>query len=192
MKKFTLLVLMIFALSLFSGCFGDEEETPTEVKTETSFYQTDEYSIYYPAEWEVIEKNDFTADIPKETQVVFRNNVKSDIFTANVNVSKTDISDRLTSKEYANEIINSQNKNLKNFKELAKEEVTLKIGESDINTFVYAFQGKQRTIDETVKFIQTYLAKGNSGYIATCAVSLSEDEHTSTICENMVRSLNVK
>jgi hypothetical protein len=192
-KKIISVIAAVGLLMFLNGCFGsDTVTTAPDIKTQTTLYENNEFSIYYPSEWEKIEKADFTSDMPKETQVAFRNNVKSEIFTANVNVSKTDIAERLTSKEYANEIIESQKQNLKNFKELTKEDLTLKITATDVGTVLYVFEGKQRASDETAKFTQTYLVKGNTGYIATCAVSLAEDANTANICQNMIRSLGLK
>jgi hypothetical protein len=192
-KKIISVIFMFGFLISLNGCFGSDSTSPTpEIKTQTTLYENDEFSIYFPSEWEKIEKTDFTSEMPKETQVAFRNNVKSEIFTANVNVSKTDISERLTSKEYANEIIESQKQNLKNFKEITKEDLNLKISSTDVSSVLYVFDGKQRASDETAKFSQTYLVKGNTGYIATCAVSLTEDENTASICENMIRSFGLK
>jgi hypothetical protein len=192
-KKIISLIAAISLLMFLNGCFGSDTVSPTpEIKTQTTLYENNEFSIYYPSEWEKIEKTDFTSEMPKETQAAFRNNVKSEIFTANVNISKTDIAERLTSKEYANEIIESQKQSLKNFKEITKEDISLKIAATDVSTVLYVFEGKQRVSDETAKFTQTYLVKGNTGYIATCAVSLEEDENTAKVCQNMIRSFGLK
>lgn len=78
---------MVSGLLMLSGCFnfGGSTDTPA-VDEKSKIYENTVFTITIPKDWDVIEKDDFTSEVPEETQVVFRNNVKNETFTSNVAV----------------------------------------------------------------------------------------------------------
>ena len=85
-KTISLIIISLF----FTGCFGDDNGDSDIITTTKSFYETETFSIQFPPDWEILESGDFTSNIPSSTVVGFRNNIKSEVFTANLNISVGD------------------------------------------------------------------------------------------------------
>ena len=88
MKRTILILILLFSLSSFTGCFGGNDNQSESQLQNFSVYSAPTFSISIPNQWQTIEPKDFSNDVPEETQIIFRDNVQSDIFTANANVTK--------------------------------------------------------------------------------------------------------
>ena len=186
--KFSLLFLIIISIG---GCFsfgGDsDQEQPAEEGYTT--YRTDNFSIDVPSKWDVINQDEFTSDVPEVTVVVFRNNVKNETFTANVNIVARKLQEPIDSLEYAKMVVNRQSSGLIDYRELSKEEVKISGGETD--TLLTIFEARKNADDNLVKYIQTYGVRGDTALIVTGAVSPQESESVVQTIEKIVKSFSL-
>lgn len=194
MNKLRLFPLIILSLFSLSGCFNffEEETSQTDTSLITSTYQTTDFTITIPNDWEVIDQNDFTADVPPETLVVFRNNVKNETFTANVNIVQRGLQENVSAAEYANLVNNRQKSGLIDYNETRKENITLPFGDQQVDSYFIAFEARKSTSDSLTRYVQTYAVRNSSAFIITGAFSPQENDVTSQTIENIVRSFQLK
>lgn len=194
-RPITFTLLTIFSAFALSGCFNFFEEEPTDDGLQpgnSSSYETDQFSISIPSDWEVIESNDFTSEVPPETVVVFRNNVKNETFTANVNIVERGLQEPVSATEYANLVNNRQKSGLVDYRELSKETINIPLGDSQIETYLTVFEARKATNENMIRYYQTYGVRENAAFIVTGAVSTQETETTSQTVENIVRSFRLQ
>lgn len=178
-----------------TGCFGSSDNAPTDTSSTNPNYNTYEgtgFSIHYPKDWEVINGKSFTSNVPTETIIAFRNNIKNEIFTANTNISKTQIPETINSEDFGKSTLLKSKESLVGFKELSKEEITFPYGESEIKTFISGFEGKKTPSNPIVRFKQLYLANQGQGYVITSAYLPTEDESVVKMCDEMLHSFSLK
>jgi len=172
MKKISIYFLTLTLLLSLGGCFNfGDEETTTTPEEGYSTYKTDNFSINVPEKWEVIGQNEFTSDVPDVTVAVFRNNVKNETFTANVNIVSKQLQNPVSTIEYAKMVINRESSGLVGYNELTKETVFINIDGKETDTLLNRFEAKKTANENTVRYIQTYGVKGDTGFIVTGAVS---------------------
>lgn len=193
-KKIAAGHLILASIFVLSGCFNfaDEENPEALPPSTSSTYETGEFSLTVPADWEVIDQNDFTSDVPPETVVVFRNNVKNETYTANVNIVKRELQENVDSLEYANLVANREKSGLVDYSEDRKETITIQTPDGEIETYLTVFQARKTTNDQFVRYYQTYGTQGNAAFIVTGSTSLQETETTSQTVENIVRSFQLR
>lgn len=194
MKKFT--ASLIAALLLFSlgGCFNFGEDTSSgggQSEEGYTTYKTEEFSIMVPEKWEVINENEFTTDVPEVTVAVFRNNVKNETFTANVNIVMKKLQEPADTMEYAKMVVNRQSSGLVNYKELAKETVQMWIEGKETATLLNRFEAKKTAEDNTVRYVQTYGVKGDNAFIVTGSFAPQESESVLQTVEKIVKSFRL-
>lgn len=198
MKKTFLSILLITTLS-FTGClgFGDDEETPDESadvedQPGKSVYNTDDFSITIDKNWEIVESDSFTSNIPQETVVGFRNNIKNQIFTANLNISRFNIEEGTTSQDLGKSTMAKAKQSLVNFKLTQSENYTLENGEDGIETVIYDFEGKKSVSEELVHFRQLYVVNGVNAFVITAAYLPDEQESVVNLLDEMLKSFRLK
>lgn len=200
MKKILTVISVALMLSIFTGCLGIGEDTATtDTTTPTQGtpqsyknFENKDFSIIYPENWEVLNEDAFTSNVPATTVVVFRNNIKSDIFTANLNVSQATISEGTTSEDFALQTLNTEKYNLIGFTELKRENYTLGEGESAIKTFITTFQGRKTITETLVEFKQLCIARNGFGIIITAAYLPNEDQNVVYQLDQMVKAFTLK
>ena len=200
MKKILTMISVALMLSIFTGCLGIGEDdattdgTQTEGKTQQSYkdFENKDFSIIYPENWEVLNEDSFTSNVPATTVVVFRNNIKSDIFTANLNVSQATIAEDTTSEDFALQTLNTEKYNLIGFTELKRENYTLGEGENTIKTFLITFQGRKTVTETLVEFKQICIARNGFGIIVTAAYLPNEDQNVVYQLDQMVKAFTLK
>ena len=150
MKK--LLILLPFLL-LGTGCFHSATEDPNEkaLPAEANSYQADEFSISPPIDsqkkpWETI--TTFTKEFPAGAIAAFRDNIKDEKFTANISVYKKSVPADVSSADFALSEIRNHEKNVLNFKELARENVKIAISGQNVDTILFYFEGKEKAEDQ--------------------------------------------
>jgi hypothetical protein len=189
MKTKIATILLFGATLTLAGCFSDGGSGPMpapDTTGKTSTYQSTQFTLSFPAGWDVIESKDFTSEIPRETVLVIRNNIKNDTFTANVNVVKNDLQTGTNSLDYAKEVLNRQRTGLLDYKETKREIISVPVGGQGQESYYTEFEARLNATDPVLKFAQIYAASGNSGYIVMGAWSMQEN---STIVEQVVNTV---
>jgi hypothetical protein len=193
MKKLIALVLILTSALSLTGCFEDDSaaviQDPSQSPNYTKFETTD-FSILYPNDWEVLQKDSFTSNVPASTIVIFRNNIKSDLFTANLNISQTTLTQKesLTSEDFTTQTLNTEKFNLVNFQEIKREDFT--IGQE--KTSIVTFQGRKSVTDTLLNFEQICIARNGFGMIITAAYLPNEDQSVVLKLDEMIRSFTLK
>lgn len=191
-------ILAASALSLLTlaGCInlgGSTPGTTTKPANETTVtYETGQFSISIPKDWEVIESKDFTSDVPKETVVVFRNNVKNENFTANINIVRNTLQDPTSTLDYAKMVLNREKTGLYNYNESRRDPVKILIGSTETDTFFTLFEAKKSTADKNIRYLQTYAVQGENAYIVTGAAAPSEDANMLKTMEDTIKTFKLK
>lgn len=187
--------LLIGSFFLFAGCFNFGDDTTPSIQPvdeQSRLYETDIFSIIIPKDWEMIEQKDFTSDVPEVTMIVFRNNVKNENFTANVNIVKNSLQDPVSTLEYAKLVNNRQKSGLVDYNETQKDLRNINIGGSDQETFFTAFEARVAANDKLIRYMQTYGVKERNAYIVTGSFSPQESETSSQKIESIVKSFRLK
>ena len=193
-----ILVITASALSIFllGGCFnlgGGSTSSGTKTVDERSkLYDTNDFSVVIPKDWEIISKAEFTAGVPEETEVVFRNNVKNEDFTANVNIVKNNLQEPISTVEYSKRVENRQSSGLYDYKESKNDPIKITIGDKQVDSFYKLFEAKKGPDEKLVRYMQIYGVKGDSAYIITGAVSPKENDAVIKTIEDIVKSFKLK
>ena len=199
MKKILLPIILLTSF-LLTGCLGfggDEESTPADsVNLENQpskvAYETDAFLIIIDKDWESIEPDSFTSNIPQETIVGFRNNLKNQIFTANLNIGRFVVEEGTSSLDVAKRTISKAKQRLNNFKQTQSENYTLENGENDIETVIYDFEGKKTASEEIVHFRQLYVVNNTDAFTITAAYLPSEEESVVNLLDEMLKSFRLR
>lgn len=194
MKK---LLIILPLLLLGAGCFHSNAEDPNEkaLPASANSYQADEFSISPPLDsqkktWETI--TTFTKEFPAGAIAAFRDNVKDEKFTANINVYKKSVPADVSSANFALSEIRNQEKNVLNFKELSRENVKIAISDQNVDTILFYFEGKEKAEEEIIKFFQIFGVKNAVGYIVTGSAASDALDETVKKIEESLRSLVIK
>lgn len=196
MNKKLLGSLLIGTSLILSGCFGTDGGSaplpgPDDNSTQSKSYQNSQFAFSFPGAWDVIEPQDFTSDIPRETQVVARNNIKNDTFTSNVNVVRNDLQVTKSSMDYAKEILNRQRTGLLDYKETKRELLNISVAGQSQETYYTEFEARLNATDPVLKFAQTYAVKDKAGYIIMGTWSLQENSAVIDQIVSTVKSFRV-
>jgi len=195
MKK---LLLILSTTLLLSGCFGSDSAisdlTSSNGASNPNFkiYETAGFSIEMPNDWEIIDSKTFTSNVPAETIIGFRNNLRNEVFTANVNISQTKIPEETLSIDFGKSTLLKAKESLVGFKELSKEDISLQISDTEITTFISGFEGKKSPADPIVNFKQLYISYKGAGYTVTGAYLPIEDESVVKMIDAMLHSFSLK
>jgi hypothetical protein len=191
MRPFILATSFVFILS---GCFNFEGENQDNTQVDQNFrtYSVTEFSIDIPSAWQVIAKDQFTSEIPAETVVVFRNNIKNETFTANVNVVKRTLLEDQSTLDFAKRVINRESGGLASYREFKKETRKMPVGDQTEDTLISYFEARKSTQDPLIQYIQTYGVRGKTAFIVTGAFSPNEEQSTVQRVENIVKSFRLK
>lgn len=179
-KKSTILILAITSL-LFTGC-GDSEptENPNDPGLGKISYETADFFIFAPEDWEILEKNDLPSDAPAEFIVAFKNNVKHDIFTASVGITKDTFANKITSEDFMIKSRPEIENAIVGYNEISAEGSTL------------VFEGKKSATAPNIRFKAIYIMNEKVGYTLTAAYVPDEDESVVNMTEEMLNSFTLK
>ncbi len=194
MKKLSFFLITMMSLLLFNGCFGGSDDNLTAGSADPNFdiYDHAEFAMLLPKNWEIVEAYDFTSNMPQETVVGFVNNIKSEVFTANVNVGKEVLTEAISSSDFGKSSVLNAKKRLVSFEEIAKTPITLNIDDQEIETFISEFQGQKSCSEPIVRFKQLYAINGTNAYTVTAAFLPSEDESVVNYINEMLNSFSLK
>lgn len=195
MNKKILGLTLITTGILLTGCFGTDDTgtvpAPDDTSSQTKTYTNSEFSIKFPASWDVIDPRDFTSEIPPETVIALRNNIKNDTYTANINIVKNNLQTTKSSLDYAKEVLNRQKTGLLDYKETKREIVKIIVSGQPQETYYTEFEARLNQTDPVIKFAQTYAVKDRAGYIAMGAYSLQENSVVIEQVNTSVKTLNI-
>jgi len=195
MKIFKLALTSILTISLLAGCGGDD--TANTIKPGEAgkvLYETTSFSLIVPQDWETLTKDNFTSNVPQETVVAFRNNVKSDSFTANLNVIQTALDKSVSSEDFAKSSKARIKTSLVGYNEISTENVEVLTATPDTTvpgTIVH-FTAKKTGADPTISFDQLFVNYNGQGYVITAAYLPDEDSTVVTYTQEMLNSLTLK
>ena len=184
MKKLIKSLLCFILLFGLSGCFGSDETTTEVIKEFTDPH----FTINYPENWIVKTRQDLTPEIPKETIVTFSSSEPTDGYRTTISVVNDVVPPSTSSLDYAKANINNATQGIVEFKKIEKRDLEIN-GEK---TKLMIFQGKSDLNAKTLKYIQTYLVKGELGYTVTASDLLDIEENDFKILQDLVTSFKLK
>lgn len=187
-------IIILGLISIFlTGCFGSGSSTSTIApEAGEKLYSHSNFSIIIPQDWEIIESKDFPSNVPKETIVVFGNNIKSEIFTANVNVSIKEVGETATSSDYAKNSKTQASTSLLSFTEIGSENIEVQYGANPIEGTILEFSGKKSAEEPIIKFKQLFVVNKGFGYTVTAASIPEEDQTVVKYMDRMINSFSLK
>ena len=198
MRRKLVLIIGLLSLSvILTGCFnfgGDNGTTTTTDQTgstQVKQYQNSEFSLSYPADWELITPQDFTSDVPAETQLVIRNNLKNAIFTANVNIVKNNVPAQTATLNYAKEVLNREKTGMLDYKETKRDLTKVSVAGTEVETYTVEFEAHLTQSDPLTHFVQTFAVKGTSGYIILGSYSLQENTTVVNKISDIIKSFKL-
>lgn len=191
MKK---LFLLISLALLLPACGGSEDPTVSTGDSDEIFfftYQTSEFEIDVPEDWEVI--NSFSSEYPENIRIAFRDNIKDGDFVANLTVFKEDNSKSILNADLSQKYLNDHADTLVNYSLLSQEEVSLNLLGSASQTIINTYEGKNDTRDSEITYMQTYLSEGDIAWLVTASYfAPTEDPFTVGRLDTMLKSFTVK
>jgi hypothetical protein len=185
----------MFGLLVLSGCSSGgstTQKTTDDDKTRIIDSASYDFNVRIPREWDVIEAKEFTSDVPPQTVIVFRNNVKNEDFTANVNIIRNTLQNSKETLDYAKQVLNRQKNGLYNYKESGRDLVQVSITGKKSDTYLTHFEAKKDPSSDLTRFVQTYAVKGTEAYIVTGSMSPKENENNIKTVEDIVKSFTIK
>lgn len=188
----------VIAITLFSftGCFEDApEDTTPSTSTDYLIHETTDFTIDYGKNLEVLTPENFPSNVPKSTVVIFRNNIKSDVFTANLNISQSALKTDISSTDFALQTLNTEKYNLVSFQEVARETYTLASSTDPtktIDTFLVTFRGRKSVTEPLLEWKQLCFARNGYGIIVTTGYLPTEDQNVVLLFDTMLKSFRLK
>lgn len=190
MKKMLVISVIPFFLS---GCFGGDDD-PTAPKTIEGykFYETSEFSLQVPEEWEILTSINFQSDVPKNTVVAFRDNMKNAKFTANIAVVRNEIPLEISTVDYTKALREKTQNRLLNSKEITIEEAKIFVGDTETDTLFIHLQGRDQPQTDLKHYMQTSGVKENTAFIAIGAYLDSSNQGLEEKIEESIKSFRIK
>lgn len=160
LKKIFAVTLITLSVSLLSACGGNSKvDTNTNLKT----YEGDNFTINIDPNWKIITQSDFYENIPKETIIAFTTPESYDGFFINVNITKEDLKQEISSIDYGRANINLSEQNLTDYKKIQEAKIDL----GGKPALIHIFQARLNPTEKLIRFVQVYGTSGNFGYIVS-------------------------
>ena len=192
MKKGLLILIALVMPLLLTACGSGDEEKNSDAASNLKLFETEEASMKYPSNFEILTPKDFTVEVPVGTVVAFRNTVRNDEFTANISVVKVHLPEEKTSLDYAKGLLAKHARELVNFKEIKRTDTKIKTGIGEFDSLFMYFSGKEKPDGDNLEFLQTSVVKVKTAYIVTGAFLPGEDEGVKKIIEESINTFEVK
>lgn len=190
------LVAIILILPLLTGCFGggddgNGEDAMQEIPGYT-IYDSSEFSLQVPDEWEVLTPVNFKSDTPANTLVAFRSNVRNPKFTANVAIVRNELAAEISTYDYARGLYQKVSDDLMEFKSLALGENKIYVSGIERDSLFIYIEGRTSADADIKRFMQISGVNGKNAYIITGSFLPGENEDTINKVEKMVKSFKIK
>lgn len=196
MNKKTLLGLLIAISTLTAtACGSDEATDSTDGEgggAGQHAYDGNDFTINVPSDWEILDSDEFTSQVPGETRVAFRSNFKNESFTANLNIGQKNVDEGVSSEDFAKSNLAVVKKNLLGFEKISMENFTVVSGDEEIQGILLQFQGKRVATDPIVQFKQISVVENGIGYTVTSAFLANEDESIVKQLDQMLDSFSLR
>ena len=189
-----MIALLIAIPITLSGCGGSSDQDTTQ-NIDTSgklSYESNDFKILYPQDWEVISPSNFTSNVPSEIMIAFRNNIKNEVFTANVNVSKTTLGEDISSQDFAISSSSKIQNTIVSYQLIGKTDYQFIGPRQTVETYIIDFEGKKAASEAIIHFKNLYIVDNKIGYIVTGAYLPSEDESVVKSISDMLESFSIK
>lgn len=180
--------LLISTTLLLSACGGSDTTDTTTAAAGEKLYESNDFSLIYPQDWDVLEPDSYPSTVPSQTVVAFRNNIQNEIFTANLSVNIKDLDEEVSSDDFTKSTLSKIKKSLLSYSELPSE--TIKIG--DVETKIIEFEGKKSPSEEIIHFKSLSIIKNRTAYTVICAYLPTEDESIVISMDKMLNSFSLK
>lgn len=183
---------IILALPLIlTGCLGGSDNSTNTITNKTT-YQAETFTIDVPLDWETIEKAALGTYAPPGLVVAFRNNIKSEIFTANMIIEIDTGMEGLTAEEVGLNEKNIQKNKLIAFTDISTETKAINAGENTVEGYFTNYQGKQDAAGATVTYKQLTVAYNGSIITVSAGYGPNEDESVVKMINEMIDSFALK
>lgn len=193
MNKKVLTAILLALLLGFTACGSDEPAGDGGGSTVGKVvYQNNDFQLLVPQEWEQLEAGDFTTAVPAGTVVAFRNNIKSDLFTANGGISKSELDKEMTSKDLALSTLSKAKVRVIAFTAGAESELEVNKGSEKVTGYLVHFSGRKSVSDPIVQFDQLFVVDGKTVFVLTGAYLQTEDESVVKLVGEMLNSFALK
>ena len=183
-----ILSIIILSCLLFTACGDDSSPNSNETK---ALYTVEEFKLSFPNDWEVIEKESFPSNVPSETLVVFRDNIKNEIFTTNINISKINTKEAISPQDFAKSTLAKAKNTLVGYKKISLEQIEVSYKDKDTEAYISDYEGKKSPSDNPVHFKELYITIDKSAYIISAAYLPSTDESTIKEIEESLQSFTI-
>lgn len=183
LKKMMAGGMIVVAINLLSGCGSANIETD-----DLKVFDHSTFAMKLADDWNVIGKNDFYAEIPKETLIAFSAPEAYNGFYINVNVIEENLNQMVSSLDYGRANINLSGQNLTDYQKI--QEVQL-----DVNgepTLLHIFQARLNPSSKLIRYIQLYTTKGTRGYIVSGGMLNDTPKELRDLVGSMVTSFRLK
>lgn len=195
-----MIVTAIFGSLFVYGCGGsdDDGDTPTDTTTTDLekqgkvMYQGKDFTIVIPQKWDVISPEEFTSNYPKEVVISFRNNIKNEIFTANITIAVTALENEISSEDFGKNSVKKQKEFIPEFKETKTSKQDLTFKEEKILTYFIQSEGKKSAQDPLLKFAQLFAVYNKKAYTISASYLPTEDENVVNAINEMINSFSLK
>ncbi len=185
-KKILAVGVIVLVSGLLTACGGDEDTSsdPSTLKT----YDGGLFTIDINPGWQVITESDFYAEIPDEAVVAFTKPEAYDGFFINVNIVQEQLTNEVSSIDYARANINLAAQNLTDYEK--KQEANIDLNGTP--AMVHIFTARLNPTENLIRFIQLYATQGNTGYIVTGGMPAETPENLRDEVGNVVTSFLLK
>lgn len=188
-----LLTAILSVTLILSGCSGSDEQSDESTEQAGKIkYESTNFALLVPQDWEILEKDSITSTTPQEVTVAFRNNIKNEIFTSNLVITETAVEETTNVKDFAKSTITNIKKSLLNLTEISSTDGVIVNGETDLATNTIEFEGKKGPGEPTIHFKLFFVINNGIGYTLTTAYLPQEDESVVKMTNEMLDSFSLK
>jgi hypothetical protein len=174
-------ILFLGLITLIAGCGDDDEPSLGE---DYSQFTTEEFTIDYPAGWDLLSPEEIDQSAPSETQVVFRSVLPNNGIFPIISVVKDSVTETMTTKRYARLNLEKIPSQLYNYSTVSSEDITI----SDQETIFTVFLGSYTQTERILEHRQIYYKSGSSGFTINAAISPDSSDELREAIDQSLRS----
>ena len=196
MKRRILIGLLVSLSLVLSGCGGKNNNEafsglilPSENYT---FFETSDFIFQYPRDWDVKSRSQVDAQFSDTVRAVFTSNFKDPFFTPVLTVEGIAVTEGVGNPAFADQMIRKNEAVLIDYTEIERLTVPSLVGDSAVTTSLIRFSGKEKLQNDTLEFVQVYLAKGSVGFVVSGAYDPGSDTNEAEKIINSLQTFRLK